>query len=390
MPSTGSSTARSRSSPRPATSWRSRFAPTGRPRRPTGSSPRASPPAGLARQPARHPEGGPGQRAARGGRGAPRGAGGDARRRDRSREAARDGATRAGGGRLLLRTADAIGREHGVGAQILTGSGRPSRPPPATPSSPRRSGEAGDQGAAGGVDRAGRACLRRPPRPVRARARSRRSAAPASSRRSAGRRRSTSSLSPSAGWSASGQRSRAPGERSRRPSAGSTRPSSTPTRRDAPWRSSRGLKPLPPGMTRPWRAGRRQGRLTRPSTTTRRSTRRANPRRLRRAASGAEQIDLTEAGSEIKAHLRLQDVDFKGDEGPEEFLLDLVPRVIERAEWEELEAGLRQRVRALNAIRDAYFEQRIAREGVVRPGDRDLREPRTGDDGRRGPRLARR
>lgn len=79
-----------------------------------------------------------------------------------------------------------------------------------------------------------------------------------------------------------------------------------------------------------------------------------------------EQIDLTEAGSEIKAHLRLQDVDFKGDEGPEEFLLDLVPRVIERAEWEELEAGLRQRVRALNAfIRDAYFEQRIAREGVV-------------------------
>ena len=35
-------------------------------------------------------------------------------------------------------------------------------------------------------------------------------------------------------------------------------------------------------------------------------------------------------------------------------------------EWEELEAGLRQRARALNAfVRDAYSEQRIVRNGVV-------------------------
>jgi len=79
-----------------------------------------------------------------------------------------------------------------------------------------------------------------------------------------------------------------------------------------------------------------------------------------------EEHDLAEAESEIKAHLKLQKVDFKGDEGPEEFTLDLVPRVIERAEWEELEAGLRQRARALTAfIEDAYFEQRIVRDGVV-------------------------
>ena len=79
-----------------------------------------------------------------------------------------------------------------------------------------------------------------------------------------------------------------------------------------------------------------------------------------------EDLELADAGSAIKDHFAKLDVDFKGDAGPEEFSLDVVPRVLERAEWEELEAGLRQRARALNAfIRDAYFEQRIVRDGVV-------------------------
>jgi uncharacterized circularly permuted ATP-grasp superfamily protein len=79
-----------------------------------------------------------------------------------------------------------------------------------------------------------------------------------------------------------------------------------------------------------------------------------------------EEIDLAKAESEIRAHFEMHQVDFKGDEGPEEFHLDLVPRVLDRAEWEELEAGLRQRARALNAfVRDAYFEQRIVRDGVI-------------------------
>jgi uncharacterized circularly permuted ATP-grasp superfamily protein len=79
-----------------------------------------------------------------------------------------------------------------------------------------------------------------------------------------------------------------------------------------------------------------------------------------------EALDLAGAKSEIKAHLKLHGIDFKGDEGPEDFLLDLVPRVLDRDQWAELEAGLRQRARALNAfIRDAYFEQRIVREGIV-------------------------
>ena len=44
---------------------------------------------------------------------------------------------------------------------------------------------------------------------------------------------------------------------------------------------------------------------------------------------------------------------------------DVVPRIIPAAEWRQLEAGLRQRVRALNlCIHDVYHEQRI-----VRPDD---------------------
>jgi carboxylate-amine ligase len=53
--------------------------------------------------------------------------------------------------------------------------------------------------------------------------------------------------------------------------------------------------------------------------------------------------------------------------GPgEPMTVDPVPRVIEAAEWEALEAGLLQRARALNAfILDAYGDQRIFEEGIV-------------------------
>ncbi len=44
---------------------------------------------------------------------------------------------------------------------------------------------------------------------------------------------------------------------------------------------------------------------------------------------------------------------------------DLIPRVIDRREWQRTEAGLKQRMRALNAfISDIYGEQRIVKEGV--------------------------
>src|SRR4051794_33177718 len=79
-----------------------------------------------------------------------------------------------------------------------------------------------------------------------------------------------------------------------------------------------------------------------------------------------EEIDLAEAHAGITDHFAHHGIEFKGDEGPEEFHLDVVPRLIDPAEWDQLEAGLRQRARALNAfLRDAYSEQRIVREGAI-------------------------
>ncbi len=47
---------------------------------------------------------------------------------------------------------------------------------------------------------------------------------------------------------------------------------------------------------------------------------------------------------------------------------DLVPRIIPAHEWGQLEAGLAQRVRALNLfLRDIYHEQSILRDGVIAP-----------------------
>ncbi len=54
------------------------------------------------------------------------------------------------------------------------------------------------------------------------------------------------------------------------------------------------------------------------------------------------------------------------------FPVDLLPRIIPNSEWRQLEQGLRQRVRALNAfLLDVYGEQAILRDGVI---PRDLIE----------------
>jgi len=45
---------------------------------------------------------------------------------------------------------------------------------------------------------------------------------------------------------------------------------------------------------------------------------------------------------------------------------DLVPRIIPAAEWETIEQGTRQRVRALNAfLKDVYHEQNILKDGLI-------------------------
>jgi len=63
-----------------------------------------------------------------------------------------------------------------------------------------------------------------------------------------------------------------------------------------------------------------------------------------------------------------KDEDTSGPNGGTERLIpfDLIPRVIPRHEWVEMEAGLRQRVTALNRfIHDVYHDQEILKAGVV-------------------------
>src|SRR3990170_2025756 len=56
--------------------------------------------------------------------------------------------------------------------------------------------------------------------------------------------------------------------------------------------------------------------------------------------------------------------DFAGEERP--FPLDAVPRVIEQAEWMNVEAGVKQRVLALEAfLADIYGPQNAVRDGVI-------------------------
>ena len=75
----------------------------------------------------------------------------------------------------------------------------------------------------------------------------------------------------------------------------------------------------------------------------------------------------------VERHGADEGVVFHSAVGDEVFVIDPVPRVIAAAEWARIEAGLAQRVRALNAfVADVYGERRIVAEGVV-PAARDRR-----------------
>lgn len=65
------------------------------------------------------------------------------------------------------------------------------------------------------------------------------------------------------------------------------------------------------------------------------------------------------------------------------FPFDIIPRIVAAEDWARLEAGLKQRVRALNLfIDDVYHEQKILKDGVVPPdlvrSARSFREPCVG------------
>lgn len=58
---------------------------------------------------------------------------------------------------------------------------------------------------------------------------------------------------------------------------------------------------------------------------------------------------------------------YNNDEGIERiFPFDILPRIITAAEWDHIEAGIQQRIKALNLfLKDVYNEQQIIKEGIV-------------------------
>jgi uncharacterized circularly permuted ATP-grasp superfamily protein len=76
--------------------------------------------------------------------------------------------------------------------------------------------------------------------------------------------------------------------------------------------------------------------------------------------------DLSGLDRAITEAVAARGVTFGGSDGKAPFAVDPVPRVLTAAEWDELEAGLVQRVRALNAyVQDIHGPRRIIEEGVV-------------------------
>ncbi len=81
------------------------------------------------------------------------------------------------------------------------------------------------------------------------------------------------------------------------------------------------------------------------------------------ALDGAQ---LAELATAVQEALGTRGVDYRSAAGSAEFIVDPVPRVIAADEWTALEAGLAQRVRALNAfVADVYGKRRAVAEGVV-------------------------
>jgi uncharacterized circularly permuted ATP-grasp superfamily protein len=86
-------------------------------------------------------------------------------------------------------------------------------------------------------------------------------------------------------------------------------------------------------------------------------------RRLRESLAALDLRDLCQA---VARDARGRGVYFGTADGPQEFRIDPVPRLIEAEQWRQLSAGVAQRVRALELfVRDVYGERRIVGDGVV-------------------------
>jgi uncharacterized circularly permuted ATP-grasp superfamily protein len=84
------------------------------------------------------------------------------------------------------------------------------------------------------------------------------------------------------------------------------------------------------------------------------------------APAAALQANPARLVAGVRAHLARSGVLFRSVSGRTSLALDPIPRVIEQRDWEPLERGLGQRVRALNAfVADVYGARRIVEAGVV-------------------------
>ena len=93
---------------------------------------------------------------------------------------------------------------------------------------------------------------------------------------------------------------------------------------------------------------------------------RASYKKIHETLAGMTQDELRGRTEALASSYLAQGVtfDFAGEERP--FPLDAVPRVIEKTEWNTLDAGVKQRVRVLEAfLADIYGPQRAIRDGVV-------------------------
>ncbi len=87
-----------------------------------------------------------------------------------------------------------------------------------------------------------------------------------------------------------------------------------------------------------------------------------------RVLAALDQVDLRALSQSLSDDLRQRKVTFGSDDGGnvEAFVVDPVPRVIERDEWAALAAGLAQRAEALECfVADIYGERRIVAAGRV-------------------------
>jgi carboxylate-amine ligase len=85
----------------------------------------------------------------------------------------------------------------------------------------------------------------------------------------------------------------------------------------------------------------------------------------RAALEALDEHDLARLGEQLRARALEREVRY-GATGPDKFVIDAVPRMFTAQEWDVLDRGLAQRVRALDAfLRDAYGERRIVEAGVV-------------------------